>query len=268
MRATLRRFRAEARKLVTPALPVAVIAAVGVIVFMQARGDVSEDLSPTRVDVSGGLRIASMQLATIVGFALVGLLASLSIGDEAGNGSIVFAAIADSHYLNLVVRRVVLLVAVSSVVLIVGALLVRTTDRWVQCEFATCVQQRSSVGGALADVASALLVLVFASCISIAIALYVRSPVITVPTMVALYLVPSPFMGQPFAWLTPTKWIVEFMNLDPRASGHYYLGSHAGDASAGAAAVAGAILLAFASGLALVVSARRIAVLASGGTRE
>lgn len=264
----VRRWRAEARKLFTPALPVAVIAAVAVIVLMQAQGNLPEDLSPTRVDMTGAARIASMQLATVVGFALVGLMASLSIGEEAGNGSILYAAIAEPHHATLVARRVLLFVILSTVALAVAMLAIRVSSYWVACDRAACTLQSSSLSAAVGDVASAGVVLLFASSVAVAVALYVRSPAVTVPVMVALFLVPTAFLGEPFAWLTPTKWAVELMTLDPRASGHYYLGGHSRDATRGFAAAASAVLLVLAAGGALLVSVRRVAIIAQGGARE
>lgn len=263
-----RRLRAELRKAASPVVCLAIVLVSTLATVMQVRDQHPNYPAPSPIDMTGALRIAFMQHSTAAGFALVGLAAGFGSAEEAGNGSMVHACMAEPSAWRCWVRRVgaIVLIALASICL--TTLAVRVTSRWSACQDDCPPSVRSVQLAVLGDGASALLSIVFAAALATALGLMIKSTLLTVASTITIFLVPTAFLGQPHSWGTPTKWITELLHLDPFGLGVDYIGGQAAADQRSAAAVTGALLLAASIVCLAWAGSSMIRGLGSGGERS
>jgi hypothetical protein len=240
-----RQLRGELRKLWHPLVALSVLCAAAVVCAMQAANVRAPYPGPSMADVSGCLRIAFLQHATAVGFVLAGVLAAFGTAEELGSG-----AIADTLVREPRRGRVLVLKSTAVCCALLASTLLATAALWLtgSLERAQGVRFAKVAGStwtaALTDVSASLLVIPLASAVAVVLALVTRSTIATVITTGAVFALPLAILQDAFVWLTPTRWIVEWLHLDPLGQGVDYLANNSAyDHRAGPAFISGALIV-------------------------
>ncbi len=93
------------------------------------------------------------------------------------------------------------------------------------------------------DVACSLPVLLLASAIAMAVALLTRSTIATVVVTGTVFYLPLTILQDAIFWATPTRWVVEWLHLDPFGEGVDYIADNSPYDHRGAPAVAAGLLI-------------------------
>jgi len=238
-------LRGELRKLWHPVVALAIIVAAGAICSLQASHARDPYPGPSLVDLTGCLRIAALQHATTIGFVLAGVLAGLGTADEAGSG-----AIADTILREPRRPRVVLLKLVTSCAALFGSVLLTTlalriTGMLLRAQSVPLsARSGSGAGDTVLDVACAAPAIILAAVLGLTFALLTRSALATIVLTTALFVLPLTILQDSVLWLSPTRWIVEWLHLDPFGQGVDYLADNSPFDHRGLAALVSGLLIA------------------------
>ncbi len=96
---------------------------------------------------------------------------------------------------------------------------------------------------AATDAGCSLLVILFIALLSVTLGLLTRSAIATIVLSIAIYFLPLTILDSSILWVTPTRWVVEWLQLDPFGEGVDYLGDNSAYDYRGAPAAAGGLLL-------------------------
>ena len=99
-----------------------------------------------------------------------------------------------------------------------------------------------------------LLVIAFAAAVSLPIALVARSIIATVALVAASFYLPLTILQERLLWATPTRWITEWLHLDPFGQGADYVGDNSPYDHRGVPAVISGLLLLAATVALLAIS--------------
>lgn len=245
----LRQVRGEVRKFAHPLVPIVVATVAATICLLQARHVHDPYPGPSLIDVTGRARISALQLTTTLGFLLVGTLAGVGTAEEASNGSLAEVLLREPRRLRVALAKTVAMVAALTVSGLLICVAQWTTQIWLASQGTRPpTHSHSSVGAFLTDAGAALPVLVLMSLIALVIALASGSLLGTIALTTALFVMPLSVLQEPLLWATPTRWIVEWMHLDPFGQGVDYLADNSPHDSRGAAAWTAGVLIVALSG--------------------
>jgi hypothetical protein len=240
-----RQVRGELRKLVHPLVALAIAAIAVSTCALQASHINQPYPGPSIIDLSGCLRIAFLQHATTFGFLLAGVLAAVGTADEAGRGALADVLLHEPSRLRLAVLKstTITLGMIASVAVSTVALLITRAILSGQGNAAPVVS-KSPFPATLIDVGGAFPVLVLSAALALVIALLTRSVIATVALTVTAFYLPLTILQDAVMWATPTRWIIEWLHLDPFGAGVDYLANNSVYEHRGHAAVAGGLLIA------------------------
>lgn len=245
----MRQIQGELRKLTHPLVLGSIVAAAVATSALQA-GHVEDPYpGPSLVDVAGCLRIGFLQHATTIGFVLAGVIAAVGTADEAGRG-----ALSDTFIREPRRRRVAGIKLATTVLGLLISVLVTTVSllvtRFVLAAQGTTApaMSRSHVTDTFIDVGASLPILALAAAIALVVASLTRSVIATIVVTATVFYLPLTILQDAIVWITPTRWIVEWLHLDPFGAGVDYLANDSVYDHRGAAAAAGGALI----GLALI----------------
>ena len=263
-----RQVRGEARKLVHPLVALVLTAIAASTCALQAAHLVQPYPGPSLVDVTGCLRIAFLQHATTLGFLLAGVLAAIGTADEAGRGALgdVLLREPSRRRVALVKLTTMMVGMLASVSASTVALLITRTVLLGRGDTAPTVS-RSALAPTLIDIGAALPVLVLGAVLALAIALLSGSVIATIALTVTVFYLPLTILQDGIVWAAPTRWIIEWLHLDPFGAGVDYLANNSVYDHRGPAAIAGALLIV--TGIAaLVASTPRLVSRAASRANE
>jgi hypothetical protein len=268
VRVLVRQLGSEGRKVAHP-LPVGVIVATScVICLLQWKHASSPYPGPSVADLSGCVRIASLQYATSLGFVVSGAVAAMNTADELSTGSISDALMYEPRRSRLAILKISSVFAT-----LLTAWLVAIAGLWITGSLlrgngvAFSQLSRSSLTSTVVDVAASLPVMIFIASVGVTVALLTRSQVVTIVLTPALFALPLPILGDRILWAWPTRWIVEWLHLDPFGNGVDYLADISPYDHRGLAAVFGGCALG-ACGLLLIGMSGRLLDRGASLTRE
>lgn len=237
-------IRGECRKLTHPLVGLVLAATSGSICALQASHINDPYPGPSIIDLSGCLRIAFLQHATTLGFLLAGVLAAAGTADEAGRGALAGVLIHEPNRRRVAAIKLVTIVLglLASTTLTTVALL---TTRFIGSEQGTTppVISRSRLTDTLIDIGASLPVFILVAAISLAVALLTRSVIATIAITATVFFLPLTILQDAVTWATPTRWIVEWLHLDPFGAGVDYLANDSVYDRRGSAAFAGGLLI-------------------------
>lgn len=212
---------------------------------------------PSVVDWTGCVRIAALQHATTLGFVIGAVGSACSTSDEAAGGSLAQSLLAEPR-----AARLAILKAAALFVALLGSAGLATIALFAAGRIASAtgrgapIASRSSVHAALVDGAAALPVLLLIAAGSVLVALALRSPVATVVVVVAIFVLPLQVLDLQILWATPTRWIVEWLHLDPFGQGVDYIGDNSPYDQRGWPAAIGGLCIAGSICASLILSGR------------
>lgn len=224
--AFVRQVRAELRKAWHPLLAVTLVVGAAVSALLQQLSNgLAPYPGPSIVDVTGCLRIAALQHDTTIGFAIAAVAAGVGTADEASTGALREALLFEPRRRRLfAVKSVaVALILAFSLVLTAATLWVCGLIAPVRRDSPSSIQRTSSVTSALVDLARSVPVVCLIAVIVVGLALLLRSVIATLAASVALFVLPLTVLELPVMWLTPSRWIVEWLHLEPFGEGVDYL---------------------------------------------
>jgi hypothetical protein len=182
-----------------------VVAVAAMAVYMQA-GRAPYDVAPSPADLIGALRIGLLQHGTLLGAALAGLFAGMSIGDDLTTGTVETWRLSDPRWRRRWLRRVGVLVGALVASSVFTALVLRATG-------SGAAGGPSSLRDLAVDGIPALVAIVFFASACSATALVVRNPMVLVLLTVAVVTVPSFLSGPWLQWFMPSGWIGDGLYL-------------------------------------------------------
>src|SRR5579875_1204194 len=219
-----RQVRGELRKQVHPLVGLTSLC-VGIATSALQAAHLSDPYpGPSIRDVAGELRIAFLQHSTTLGFVYAGVLAAVGTADEAGRGALADVLLREPRRrrVTLMKSAAVYLGLLGSVVLTFVGLAV--THGVLAAQGVTAPpMSRSSLSDMAIDVGCSLPVLALAATTSAAIALATRSILATIVLTITVFYLPLTVLQDEIFWATPTRWIVEWLHLDPFGEGVDYL---------------------------------------------
>lgn len=237
-------IRGELRKLTHPLVGLTLLGIAAGTSALQASHVTDPYPGPSMRDVAGCLRIAFLQHATALGFLTAAVLAAVGTADEAGCGALADMLIQEPRR-----RRV----AVIKLLTIVLGLLVSITLTTIGLLFTRAVLggkgihappvAASDFQGTLIDVSSSLPVIVLAASLALTLALLTRSVIATIAITATIFWLPLGILGDAIVWATPTRWVVEWLHLDPFGEGVDYIANNSPYDQRGAPAVAAGLLI-------------------------
>jgi hypothetical protein len=239
-----RQIRAELRKLLHPLVALAVVTVAIGISLLQVAHDANPYPGPSLADGLGCIRIAALHHATSVGFLLAGVVAAVSTASEASSGALADLLIREPRR-----GRVVSIKLVSSLICLLGSLALSAVALWVTSVVVRAngtvlpSNGRSTVGGTVIDVACSLLVVALAAVLSFVVALATRSVLATIVVVAALFYLPLTLLQDQIFWITPTRWVVEWLHLDPFGQGVDYIADNSPFDHRGMPALIGGLLI-------------------------
>lgn len=242
--AVARQIQGELRKLAHPLVVVSILAAAAATSALQA-GHVDDPYpGPSLADTAGCLRIAFLQHATTIGFVLAGVIAAVGTADEAGRG-----ALADTFIREPRRRRVAAIKLTTTALGLLASALI-TTASLLLTRFLLATQgttapaaSQSRVTDTLIDVGASLPILMLEAAIALAVASLTRSVIATIAITATVFYLPLTILQDAIVWATPTRWVVEWLHLDPYGAGVDYLANDSVYDHRGPAAVAGGTLI-------------------------
>jgi hypothetical protein len=248
------RLRGELRRLLHPAALAGVLAVAVMAVHMQRAAGIGATSAPSPEDALGALRIGFRQHATLLGFALAGLVAGLLSGDDPSSGLVETWRLSDPRVVRRWCRRVVasVLLLLMSVVVTAVAVAVLANDP----PFVPSPSPASSWADVLRDGSSAVVAMAFFASFSAAVAGVVRNALLLAAVNVTLFSFPERLGVTGIRWLFPSKWVSEALFLTEDGYSVDYLGQrsinihrHSSQVAAGVVALAVAIVLSIALGV-------------------
>ena len=255
LRAFRRQLIGETRKLWHPLVAMSLLSAAAAVCALQALHVHESYPGPSLYDLGGCFRIAALQHATAIGFVLAGVVAGVGTAEEAGSGALSDMALREPRR-----ARLVLVKAVAISLTLVASMLLTTVSLWATSFLmrlaGTHISPRgnSPVGDTLIDVSCSLLVIAFAAAVSLPIALVARSIIATVALVAASFYLPLTILQERLLWATPTRWITEWLHLDPFGQGADYVGDNSPYDHRGVPAVISGLLLLAATVALLAIS--------------
>ena len=250
-----RQLKGELRKLLHPLVALAVVAAAIGMSLLQVAHDGNPYPGPSMADGLGCLRIAALQHATSLGFLLAAVVAAVSTASEAGSGALADLLLREPRR-----GRVVLLKLTSSIVCLFGSLAISALTLWVTSIVVRAngtvlpAVGRSTTRSTVIDVACSLLVVVLAAALSFAVALLTRSLLATIVIVAVSFYLPLTLLQDWIFWITPTRWVVEWLHLDPFGEGVDYIADNSPFDHRGTPAAVGGLLIALAAAGLIAVS--------------
>ncbi|MFL6162714.1 MAG: hypothetical protein ACJ74U_10850 [Jatrophihabitantaceae bacterium] len=242
-----RQVKGELRKLLHPLVALAVVAVAIGISLLQVAHDGNPYPGPSLADGLGCIRIASLQHATSLGFLLAAVVAAVGTASEAGSGALADLLLREPRR-----GRVVLMKLTSSIVCLLGSLAISTIALWVTSvivrangTFLSPVG-RSTARSTVIDVACSLLVVVLAAALSFVVALLTRSILATIVVVAVIFYLPLTLLQDSIFWVTPTRWVVEWLHLDPFGEGVDYIADNSPFDHRGMPSAVGGLLIALA----------------------
>jgi hypothetical protein len=219
-----RQVKGELRKLLHPLVALAVLGIAVGVSLLQVAHDGTPYPGPSMVDGLGCIRIASLQHATALGFLLAAVVAAASTASEAASGALTDQLLQEPRR-----GRVVLTKLVSMILCLVGSSALSAVALWVTSILVrrngTVLSPvgRSSVASTFIDLGCSLLVLVLAAVLALVVALLTRSVFATIVLVAAIFYLPLTLLQDSIFWVTPTRWVVEWLHLDPFGEGVDYI---------------------------------------------
>jgi hypothetical protein len=258
MRTLLRQLASEGRKLIHPLPIVAILATTTIICLLQWAHRASPYPGPSITDLTGCVRIASLQYGTTLGFVLAGVVAAMNTAEELSTGSINDALLREPRRQRLAVLKISV---VFGVLVIAWAIAIASLwlTSWLLRAHGTDFARisRSSVAAMCIDASASLLAMAFAAVLGVTVAMLTRSQVVSIILTPALFAIPLTILSDRIFWAWPTRWIVEWLHLDPFGNGVDYLADISPYDYRGTPAVAGGLALAF-SALVLIAFSGRL----------
>lgn len=240
-----RRLRGELRRLAHPAVGVALAGAAATCVVAQRSAPLAVGHGPSPGDLSGALRIALQHHASGVGVALLAVATSVTTASDARTGATGAALLAGPTVCRLWAQRIVALLVIVGWSVVQSAALVRVTAGATACRTACPRSARSVAGAAVIDAAVAALAALTVAALLTLLALIVRNELLVIVVALVAYFAPANHLGDPGAWVTPTKWIATVMQFEPEGLGSDYTGGMSSARSRGLPAlIAGGLLVA------------------------
>lgn len=243
-----RQLQGELRKLGHPLTALAVVGIATGISLLQVSHDSTPYPGPSLVDGLGCIRIAALQHATALGFGLAGIFAAVGTASEAGSGALADMLLREPR------RGRVVLIKWLSIVLAMGlSLSVSTAGLWLTSIIVRANDNvlpavgRSNARDTGIDVACSLLVIPLASALALVVALLARSIIATVVVVAAAFYLPLSLLQARIFWATPTRWVIEWLHLDPFGEGVDYIARNSPFDRRGVPAVVAGILIVLAT---------------------
>jgi hypothetical protein len=237
-------IRGELRKLTHPLVALALLGVAAGTSALQASHVTDPYPGPSIRDLAGCLRIAFLQHATTLGFVMAAVLAAVGTADEAGRGALADTLIQEPR------RRRVATVKLTTITLGMLASIATTTISLLITRAVLAAQgthappaSASGLNATLIDLGCSLPVLLLASAIALALALLTRSVIATIAVTATVFYLPLTLLQDAIFWATPTRWIVEWLHLDPFGEGVDYIADNSPYDHRSAPALAGGLLI-------------------------
>ena len=202
------------RKAANPVVGGAIVAAAAYAAYSQLRTRPQPLApSPSPLDLTGAVRIACDQHATLIGFVLAGIVAGFATAEEAESGAIDHAFLAQSSLWRIWFARLAAVLVVLVTSLVVTAVSVRIASHWIDWSAGSYLNHHSGAGVMFADLGATAIILCFVASLATCLALITRSTLLTVGASVVILILPTAVYSPVVDWLTPTGWIVEALHL-------------------------------------------------------
>jgi hypothetical protein len=263
----VRQLRAELRKLMHPLLVGTILTVALVALYLEAANALpdaggTEYPAPSALEPLGAVWIASLQMASALGFVIGGLTAALAFATELSDATLSVAFVMEPRRARLALLKLVAVLAVllCSVIVIASVLIVGSHVVVALGGHVTRAAP-AGLGGAAEHLSRAVVVIVVVAGWSATCALALRSEVAGLTAVVVSFVAPLlildvPYLGKAF----PARWVVDWMHFDAFGRNIHYLALYDGHPLSDQLAVSLLLGASFATWFAVVLTFRQLDV--------